>query len=543
MNLVSVAEMKAVEQAADAAGWTYAMMMESAGRGLAEVVMRRAQGWSAERRVVGLVGSGNNGGDTLIALEHLARAGWTAHAGLLRPRPGDALLERLAAAGGTWSAPEETARLDLALDGAVVVLDGVLGTGIQLPLRPELAQALGRVRQRLPSRQRKTSLPGGERGCWVVAVDCPSGVDCDSGAAAPECIAADVTVCMAAVKVGLTAFPAFELAGELETVSIGAPEELPAWQALRRRVADADWVREALPERRMTAHKGTFGTALVVAGSINYCGAAFLAGKAAYRAGAGLVTLGVSEAIQAILAGQLPEATWVLLPHEDGVLSAAAEGVLRRHLKRVSALLLGPGWGVEATTGRFLARLLETGAAGGSGMGFLPGAARAAGDQLPALVVDADGLKLLAQIPRWSERLPKPAVLTPHPGEMAVLSGLSVAEIQADRLALAECFAREWGHVLVLKGAVTVVASPEGETAVIPVATAALARAGTGDVLAGVITGLRAQGMSAFAAAAAGAWIHAQAGLAAARAHGSTVSVLAGDVLDGLVRVFADLAN
>ena len=215
----------------------------------------------------------------------------------------------------------------------------------------------------------------------------------------------------------------------------------------------------------------------------------------------------------------------------------------RRWWPLVTALLLGPGWGVEATTGRFLARLLETGAAGGSAMGFLPGAARAAGDQLPALVVDADGLKLLAQIPRWSERLPKPAVLTPHPGEMAVLCGLSVAEIQADRLALAERFAREWGHVLVLKGAVTVVASPEGETAVIAVATAALARAGTGDVLAGVITGLRAQGMSSFTAAAAGAWIHAQAGLVAARAHGSTVSVLAGDVLDGLVRVFADLAS
>jgi len=156
-----------------------------------------------------------------------------------------------------------------------------------------------------------------------------------------------------------------------------------------------------------------------------------------------------------------------------------------------------------------------------------------AGDRspLPPLVVDADGLKLLSRLKDWPARLPAPAVLTPHPGEMAILTGLEKEELMSDRLETAEHYARKWGHVVVLKGAFTIIASPDGRTAVIPVATPALARAGTGDVLAGLIVGLRAQGLEAFEAAVAGAWIHAQAGLQAEKDLGSSASVLAGDVL------------
>jgi NAD(P)H-hydrate epimerase len=161
--------------------------------------------------------------------------------------------------------------------------------------------------------------------------------------------------------------------------------------------------------------------------------------------------------------------------------------------------------------------------------------------ELPPLVVDADGLKLLANLPEWEERLPALAVLTPHPGEMSVLTGLDVAEIQNKRLETVEHFARQWGHVVVLKGAHTLIASPDGRTALIPVATPALARAGTGDVLAGLIVGLRAQGLPAFEAAVAGAWIHAHAGLAAEALLGNSACVVAGDVLEVVVDVMADL--
>jgi NAD(P)H-hydrate epimerase len=160
---------------------------------------------------------------------------------------------------------------------------------------------------------------------------------------------------------------------------------------------------------------------------------------------------------------------------------------------------------------------------------------------LPPVVVDADGLKLLASIDHWYKLLPSIAVLTPHPGEMSVLTGLSIEEIQKDRQKIARDFAKDWGHVVVLKGAFTVIASPDGRIMVIPVASSALARAGTGDVLAGLIVGLRAQGVEAFEAAVAGAWIHGQAGLYAASKLGTTASVLAGDVLNSVSSVLADL--
>jgi hydroxyethylthiazole kinase-like uncharacterized protein yjeF len=160
--------------------------------------------------------------------------------------------------------------------------------------------------------------------------------------------------------------------------------------------------------------------------------------------------------------------------------------------------------------------------------------------KLPPLVVDADGLKLLAQIPNWHTKLPALSVLTPHPGEMSVLTGLSKDEIQSDRENVAAKYAKQWGHIVVLKGAFTVIAAPDGRIAVLPFASAALARAGTGDVLAGLIVGLRAQGVDAFEAAVAGAWIHARAGLTSLEVVGSAASVLAGDVLDCVNDVMAD---
>ena len=160
---------------------------------------------------------------------------------------------------------------------------------------------------------------------------------------------------------------------------------------------------------------------------------------------------------------------------------------------------------------------------------------------LPPLVIDADGLRLLAQIKDWQTKLPAPAILTPHPGEMSALTGLSKEEIQEDRQSIASRFAKEWGHVVVLKGAFTVVSSPDGRTTIIPAASPALARAGTGDVLAGLVVGLRAQGLEAYDAAIAGAWIHAQAGLYAADDLGTTASVMASDVLNSISDVLSDL--
>lgn len=543
MKLVSVAEMRAIEQQADASGLSYAQMMENAGRGLADLLLDlHFVSGGEDLDVLGLVGPGNNGGDTLVALSLLASNGWRARAYLLnREALNDSLVERLKQAGGEVVLSKQDSRfksLTTFVETTDIVLDGVLGTGVRLPLKGDVARALDAA---------KTAIAAAAEPPFVVAVDCPSGVDCDSGEVAKECIPADLTVTMAAVKQGLLRMPAFEYVGEIKVVDIGLSETLPAWNAIQNRVTMAEDVAMLLPDRPLDAHKGTFGTALIVAGSLNYTGAALLSGKAAYRSGAGLVTLAVPAPLHSALAGHLPEATWLLLPHEQGVIVEDAASVVFENLGRVTALLIGPGFGLEETTQKFLEALLDGKSAvrkSSARIGFLHTESdRAEGERviLPPLVCDADGLRLLAKIPNWPTRLPAPAVLTPHPGEMSALTGLKVEEIQQDRLGVARRFAGEWGHVVVLKGAFTVVAAPNGQTATLPVASPALARAGSGDVLAGLITGLRAQGLEAYEAAVAGAWIHARAGLAAAEFQGGTASVLAGDVLEMITDVMAEL--
>jgi NAD(P)H-hydrate epimerase len=539
MKLVSVAEMAAVEREADAGGLTYDQMMENAGQGLAEILEDLAIE-DGEREVLGLAGPGNNGGDTLVALAHLAASGWRARAYLVK-RKKDALIKRLLDAGGEAVFADEDKdfeSLSAFVETASLLLDGVLGTGVRLPLKGDVANVLAET---------QTILDKLEERPVVVAVDCPSGVDCDTGETAPEAIPADLTVTMAAVKQGLLKLPAFGLVGDLQVVDIGLPENLPSLGSLQAEVAEEDSVAALLPERPLDSHKGTFGTALIAAGSVNYTGAALLAGQAAYRVGAGLVTLAVPAPLHAALAGQFPEATWVLLPHEVGVISQAAAEVLSKNLARATAVLIGPGLGTEDTTKEFIESLLSGKSVSKKSTGRV-GFVQAEGEKkadanaaFPPVVVDADGLKLLARIKNWQTLLPAGAVLTPHPGEMAVLTGLSKEEIQADRQSVAVKYAKEWGHVVVLKGAFSVIAAPDGRRVVIPVASPALAHAGTGDVLAGLIVGLRAQGLEAFDAAMAGAWIHAQAGLYAADDLGTTASVLASDVLNSVSDVLSDV--
>ncbi len=544
MKLVTVSEMRSIEQEADSNGLTYARMMENAGLHLAQEVLQLSYSWENEDEpnlVLGLVGPGNNGGDTLVALAHLAKKGWKASAYLIhRKSTGDELIKRLEDAGGEIVSNEKDAgnkQLRNMLQNAGVLLDGVLGTGFKPPLKDEIGKTLSAIREIIGQMEWPP---------YVIAVDCPSGVDCDTGQAVEQTLPADVTVTMAAVKQGLLKLPAFDLAGELRVIEIGELDELKTWKSVKNEVADEKLVSALLPERSSDAHKGTFGTVMVASGSINYTGAVLLSGKAAYRSGAGLVMLAVPAPLHTALAGQFPEATWVLLPHEMGVIASGAVEVLSKNLERVTALLTGPGLGLEETTGEFLSGILS----GNSDklphgrMGFVKGSSPGEEQKhtsLPPLIIDADGLKLLAKIKNWWKILPSTSILTPHPGEMSILSGLPIEEIQNNRLEIASKHAAEWGQVVVLKGAFTVIASPDGRTTTIPVATPALARAGTGDVLAGIISGLRAQRLDAYDAARVGAWIHAQAGLNAANFLGSTAAVLAGDVLDAIPDVLANL--
>jgi NAD(P)H-hydrate epimerase len=534
--------MRAVEQEADSNGLTYSQMMENAGSGLAQAVLDTVYEEDDQPDVLGLVGPGNNGGDTLVALAHLAAKGWRTRAYLVnRPLENDPLIERVHAAGGEVSTAQQDTNLEMLsafIGSATVIMDGILGTGFKLPLKKEISNVMRAV---------NATIAEMEWPPYVVAVDCPSGVNCDTGEAVEEAIPASVTVTMAAVKQGLIKFPAFDWVGDLQVVDIGLTDELASWTAIRDEVADENMVEEILPERPDDSHKGTFGTVLIAAGSVNYTGAALLAGRSAYRVGAGLVSMAVPSPLHLALAGQFPEATWVLLPHETGVISAEAADVLLKNLGRANGFLVGPGLGTEETTKNFLENLIKgklDGKRGTARIGFVHETKKPESNpagSLPSMIVDADGLRLLKKIDGWETLLPPRTILTPHPGEMAELTGKSVEQIQADRLNTARIFSKAWGHIVVLKGAFTVIAEPGGRATIIPVATSALARAGTGDVLAGIIVGLLAQGVEAYAASVAGAWIHAQAGLFALDRIGNPASVMAGDVVDSIGDVLIGL--
>ncbi|MBI4771922.1 MAG: NAD(P)H-hydrate epimerase, partial [Chloroflexi bacterium] len=331
-RVVTVAQMRAIEKAADAAGLSYARMMENAGRAVAEIVLQRTHVGEGARAAV-LCGPGNNGGDGLVAAHYLAEAGVQAACYLTRMRPDDdPLVARLRAKGLLVADAENDQRgrvLANLLGGADILIDAVLGTGIELPVRGAAGELLSRAGKLIAGRERPP---------LVVAVDCPSGVDCDSGAVDALTLPAGLTVTMAAAKIGLFRFPAANFTGEVAVADIGVPDDLPEVQALRLELARPQAVAAWLPPRPRDAHKGTFGRALICAGSVNYTGAAYLAGAAAYRVGAGLVTLAVPAAIYPILAAQLPEATWVALPQDMGVIAAPAAEVLGRELDSSQSL-------------------------------------------------------------------------------------------------------------------------------------------------------------------------------------------------------------
>lgn len=516
-KLVTTAEMKALDAAADRAGVTFAQLMDNAGRAVAEAVLARLGDDLEQHKLVVLCGKGNNGGDGLVAAHYLSNAGARVAVYLAQaPDESDFKIKRLREKSVFVADAENDQRwrvLRNLLGGATVVIDAVFGTGVRFPLAGPSAELLRQAGLVLRERQPRP---------FIVAVDCPSGLDCDTGALDPLAFPADLTVTFAAAKRGHFAFPGVEARGELLIADIGIPPDLPEWKTVSVELATPATVKALLPKRPRDAHKGTFGRALIVAGSVNYTGAACLAGTAAYRVGAGLVTLALPQTIYPIVAAQLPEATWLVLSEERGFIAEPAAEQLQAEFPRATALLFGCGFGVEPTTGDFVRRLLERG-------------------NLPPLVVDADGLRLLAQLPAWPRVLPANSVLTPHPGEMAALTGLDKGVLQTDRIGQVRKFAAEWGHVVVLKGAFTVVAAPDGRATVQPFATPALARAGTGDVLAGAIAGLRAQGLSAYEAAVAGTYLHGRAGELAAAEMGTTASLLAGDVLSKLAPAIVEV--
>ncbi|MGQ9572392.1 MAG: NAD(P)H-hydrate dehydratase [Dehalococcoidia bacterium] len=516
MKLVTVDQMMELERKA---GVPIPQLMENAGLAVAQEVWLLL-GEVAERAILILVGPGNNGGDGLVAARHLHDWGSKVEVYMLKPRDAaqDDVYRQVVERNITVKTVTEDKglqALEEMLSRAEVVIDSLLGTGRMRPIDGELAEIMKRL-----AAVRQRSLPP-----HILAVDLPTGVDCDTGAVDPLCVPAEVTLTLGHSKVGLHTLPAAQYCGRIEVADIGIPAALS--QNLPYELMTDAWARALLPPRPLEANKGTFGKVLVVAGSTNYIGAAYLAAVGAGRVGAGLVTLACARSIYPIMAAKLIESTFIPLPDVEGFLTAeATHSVLQALDQGYNALLVGCGLGQMAYVQAFMLSLLP----------------RLQPETLRAVVIDADGLNALANREHWWQELTVPAIVTPHPGEMSRLTGLPIADIQADRLQTAVRQASAWGTTVVLKGAHTVVAAPDGHARLSPFANPALASGGTGDVLAGAIVGLIAQGLEPFDAAALAVYLHGRAGERVRRELGDA-GLLAGDLLPALPQMIKELSG
>jgi ADP-dependent NAD(P)H-hydrate dehydratase / NAD(P)H-hydrate epimerase len=509
--VVSTEEMRRLEQAAVEAGASWAGLMEAAGAGVSRFALAELQQMGGRSALV-LVGPGNNGGDGLVAARRLHDAGVpTSLCVWRRSKPAE---------DANWQAcrardlpevllagDEQLSVLRALCQSVDLVIDAMFGMGMSRPLVDLPAVIVETVNRAV-------------RGT-VLAIDMPSGVNSDSGDIMGTALRADVTVATGLPKRGLLLYPGREYAGRIELAPIDLPPETVA--KLPQRLMQADWIAPLLPARPANSHKGSFGKAMIVAGSRRYPGAAGLCSTAAGRAGAGLVTL-ATPAGSILATGRGMESTLLPLPETaNGEIAAETAALLQENLAGYQALLIGPGLGQAAPTAEFVQQLL------------------AGRPNLPRLILDADALNVLSRLPDWPQLLPpERCVLTPHPGEMRRL--LAIAQLPSDPLETASAAARNWRQVVVLKGASTVVAAPDGRCALHAEGNSAMATAGSGDVLAGALAGLLAQGSPLYEAAVLAVYLHGRAGVLL-RGEIGAAGALAGDLLERLPRAIAQLRD
>jgi hydroxyethylthiazole kinase-like uncharacterized protein yjeF len=484
------AEMRAVDAwAIQEQGVPSLDLMERAGIGLARVAAHVA----APGRARIVIGKGNNGGDGLVAARLLRADGHEVDVLSVAPLDelrGDALanLEQLPGETPQPFAPER-------LEASGVIVDALLGTGFEGVARDPVAGAIAAING---------------AGAPVVACDVPSGVDASTGAVEGEAVRALATATFHGSKVGLHIEPGRSHAGDVEVVDIFVPRGAPA---PRTAGLISERVLSLYPRRRRRGSKFDSGVVVVVGGSAGLTGAPTMAARSASRAGAGYVQVAVPESAQAAIDMRLLEQMSRGLPEHEGAHSPAGVVVAEEMAERAGAVVLGPGLGRDEGAAEF-ARAVAVGVT-------------------TPLLIDADGLNAHAERLELLRARSAPTVLTPHEGELGRLLGLSSEEIGEQRLARAREAAELSGAVVLLKGDDTIVAAPGGPVAVSPGATPALATAGTGDVLSGLVGALLAKGLPAFEAAALGTLAHALAGKAAAERHGAD-HVVAGDVIDAL---------
>ena len=454
-------------------------LMENAGRRCAEAIIKE---FGQMANAVVVAGKGNNGGDGYVMARLLRGQGWHVTTFVLAEKDqiaGDARtnLDLLHDAAVVFCPDEgHLGRYVSAFREADVIIDALFGTGLKSPVRGTYAEAVDMING---------------AGKPVVAVDIPSGIDAGSGGVLGCAVKADMTITFAFAKLGHVLFPGAEHTGRLQVVDIGIAPEVAASSATYE-FLDAAAVKPLLKKRERSAHKGVFGHCLIVAGSTGKTGAAAMAANSAVRTGAGLVTLAIPGSLNTILEVKTTEAMTLPLPDDgDGYLSRGAAEVVVGALAGKDALALGPGISWRPETSLLVRELVG-------------------GTDVP-MVIDADGLNALSDDPSVLLRRKGPLILTPHPGEMARLAGTTTSAVEADRLGTARAFAERYGVHLVLKGARTVIAAPDGRVAINGSGNPGMASGGMGDVLTGVLVALLGQGYDPFTACRLGAFLHGHA--------------------------------
>ena len=483
MKVVSGETMRKIDRRAiEEFGIPGLTLMENAGRGCAEAIVDR-YATCPEPRAVIVAGKGNNGGDGYVIARLLKECGWQVETFVLARREeirGDARtnLDRLTEMPIAFCTEEGSLeRCGPALREATVIVDALLGTGLKSNVAALYAEIIGMINH--------TGKP-------VVAVDIPSGIDAASGMVLGCAVKADMTVTFALTKYGHILYPGAEYTGRLRIVDIGIPAEITA-SATGDEFLDGGAVKPLLKRRSRSAHKGSSGHCLIVAGSTGKSGAAAMSANSAVRAGAGLVTLAAPASLNPVLEVKTTEAMTLPLPDEGtGFLGNAARESIMEALPGKTVVAMGPGIDRHSETAQLIREL-------------------AASIELP-LVIDADGLNALAEDPGLLLRKKSDIViLTPHPGEMGRLAGLSTAQVELDRIGVARAFAVKFGVYLILKGARTIIATPDGTVAINGSGNPGMASGGMGDVLTGVLAAFIAQGYDPFTACKLGVFIHGHA--------------------------------
>ncbi len=520
MKIVTPRQMRELDRAAiEERGIPAWVLMERAGEAASAAVRELLPASDPDPLVVVLAGKGNNGGDGLVVSRLLSAGGIRTRTFLLargRDLRGDADLNRrrlLRAGLDLFELTDEGGfpALETALDRAAAVVDGIFGTGFQGPARGLPARVIEMV-------NRAAARPFSPR---VLAIDIPSGLDGETGRAEGPAVRADRTVTMGLVKAGMVRGEGLNLCGRITVADLGFPPDLAAGLETGREAIVPAELAPLLKPRPPASHKGDYGRLLIIAGSPGMTGAAALAARAALRAGTGLVTLGIPRSLNPILEGMVAEAMTLPLPETDeGTISEEALAPILEFCRRADGAVLGPGLSRHRRTGRLVRALVR---------------------RCPVpLLVDADGLNQLSVRPRVLQRARPPLILTPHPGEMARLTGGEKGELPGDRENAARRFAREYRLTLVLKGAGTVVAPPDGPVWINLTGNPGMAAGGSGDVLTGLIAGFRAQGLADPDAARLGVFVHGAAGDRAAGLRGM-MSVLPSDLLEEVPAVLNGL--